>query len=257
MWKESKLLRVWETLYPVGMYLVVSNLLMLVAEMILSDAADTYLVRHILVTAVAFPLVWSYYRNPPAYCIGKVKEAKNFRPSVLLLAAVCGMACSVLLNDLIRLTPLISHSESYRQVSEAFSGGSLFLLIAATCILTPVLEEMLYRGVAYLRLRSWLGILPSAFCSAALFGAMHMNLVQFVYAGLLGFLLAWLMEHFSLAASTAAHIGANLISVLRSEFPGLNNSAGPESAASFVIGALAVWLLLLEERNVHAKKQGK
>lgn len=254
MWKESKLLRVWDVFYPVGMYLVVSNLVMFAAEFFLSSETDTYLIRHIIVTVVTFPLVWSYYRRPPAYCVDKISEAKNRKPLVLLLAVICGMAFSVLLNDLIHLTPLISYSESYQQVSEAFYDGTLFLEIVATCILTPVLEEVLYRGVAYLRLRSWLGVLPSVIGSAVLFGAMHLNMVQFLYAALIGILLAWLMEHFSLAAAIAAHIGANLISILRSEYAFLNFSIFWEIGVSFGISVLIVLILFREKQKNRAKE---
>ena len=56
--------------------------------------------------------------------------------------------------------------------------------------------------------------------SSLLFGAMHMNLVQFLYASILGLLLAWSVEesaHFYGAA--LAHTGANLTAVLRMETP--------------------------------------
>lgn len=54
--------------------------------------------------------------------------------------------------------------------------------------------------------------------SALLFGVLHMNLVQFIYAGILGILLAWFMEkcgHFY--GAFLAHVGANLMAVLRVE----------------------------------------
>ena len=47
-----------------------------------------------------------------------------------------------------------------------------------------------------------------------------MNLVQFVYAGILGILLAWFVEkagHFY--GALLAHIGANLIAVIRVKTP--------------------------------------
>lgn len=54
--------------------------------------------------------------------------------------------------------------------------------------------------------------------SALLFGVLHRNLVQFAYAGLLGLLLAWLMEKSGhLYGVFLAHMGANLVSVLRVE----------------------------------------
>ena len=79
------------------------------------------------------------------------------------------------------------------------------------CLLTPCLEEVLYRGVVYGRLcdlllvnheeqgaeqtqKAWKNRLIAMALSALLFGVLHQNLVQFVYAGALGLMLAWFME---------------------------------------------------------------
>ena len=66
--------------------------------------------------------------------------------------------------------------------------------VVATCILAPVLEEMLFRGII---LRSFLHQYPrnrAILCSAALFGAAHMNIYQFFVALVLGSVLGWLYE---------------------------------------------------------------
>ena len=68
-------------------------------------------------------------------------------------------------------------------------------------------------------------------------------------AGLIGALLAWLMEYFGLTAATSAHVGANLISVLRSEC-GILSLSGMgmggivvETGIAAVLCVLSVWLL--------------
>lgn len=249
MWKNSKWMRIWDVIYPVGMYLVITNIVMFVLGLIAPATSENYIVRHIIVSVVAFPFVWSYYRRPPYYCIGRTEEKKRFLPGRILLAFVAGAASGVALNNLISLTPLVSLSSSYQEVSKAFYGGTLLLEILATCVITPILEEVLYRGTAYQRLRGWLGIWPAVLLSSVLFGAMHLNLVQFLYAGLIGVLLAWLMEHFGLAAAVAAHVGANLISVLRSESHIFSyREAGTagfllETAIAVVFGVLSVVIL--------------
>ena len=203
-------MRVWSVIYPVGMYFVVSNIAMLVLTMFLPAKEETYLLRHIIVTLAAFPVVYSFYQGQ--------KEAPRPKLFSSFFAFFAGALVGAALNNVIALTPLISVSETYQSVSRAFFGGTLFLEIVAVCVLTPALEELLYRGVVYRRLRGWLGVWPSVLFSALLFGLMHANIVQFVYAGLIGILLAWLMEKYGLWAAVSAHIGANLISVLRSEF---------------------------------------
>ena len=248
MQKNSKWVYLWDVIYPVGMYLVISNIVMFLLGLVAPANNENYIVRHIIVSVVSLPFILSYYRRPPVYCI-EVAEKKRIRPEVILLALAAGAAFGVALNNLIGLTPLVSWSASYQEISEAFYGSTLILEILATCVITPILEELLYRGVAYQRLRGWLGILPAILCSSLLFGVMHLNLVQFLYAGLIGALLAWLIEYFGLTAATSAHVGANLISVLRSEC-GILSLSGMgmggivvETGIAAVLCVLSVWLL--------------
>lgn len=254
MQRNSKWMYLWDVIYPVGMYLVISNIVMFLLGLVAPANSENYIVRHMIVSFVSLPFVWSYYRRPPVYCIENT-EKKRIRPEVILLALMAGAAFGIALNNLISLTPLASWSDSYQEVSEAFYGSTLVLEILATCVITPVLEELLYRGVAYQRLRGWLGILPAIFGSSLLFGVMHLNLVQFLYAGLIGALLAWLMEYFGLTAAIAAHVGANLISVLRSEC-GILSLGGMgvggivvEIGIAALLCVLGVWLLSSLERK--------
>lgn len=66
--------------------------------------------------------------------------------------------------------------------------------VTSVCLLAPVLEEMLFRGVI---LRSFLGQYPRSTAigaSALLFGVAHLNIYQFVAAFAIGLLLGWLYE---------------------------------------------------------------
>ncbi len=66
--------------------------------------------------------------------------------------------------------------------------------VIATCLLAPVLEEMLFRGIilrSFLHQYSrWIAIVGSA----ALFGAAHLNIYQFAVGLGAGLLLGWLYE---------------------------------------------------------------
>lgn len=202
-------MNLWNVIFPVAMYFVVSNMAMFLLGMAWKTTDQNYILQHIIVTVVSFPIVISYYIKP------EKKPQKDI--GIYVLAIVCGSAFAIAVNNLISFTPLISQSASYQEVSKAFYGSTLLLEIIATCILTPILEEVLYRGVAYNRLREWLGVRPAIVLSALLFGLMHFNMVQFVYASILGLLLAFVMERFGLIAAILTHASANLICVLNSE----------------------------------------
>lgn len=75
-------------------------------------------------------------------------------------------------------------------VTEAISEMPLSVVLLGGCILGPLCEEVLFRGLLAGRLARY-GQKPAAFVSALLFGLYHANLSQFCYAFLLGLLLAY------------------------------------------------------------------
>lgn len=109
---------------------------------------------------------------------------------ILMLIPALILVNWTLLSVLVSLIPLSRWEQSlFEQMS-----SNDFATIVAGCVLAPVLEEMLFRGIIlrsfllqYSRTGAMLG-------SAALFGLAHLNIYQFVVALLMGIILAWLYE---------------------------------------------------------------
>ena len=197
--KDYKLLRIWEVIYPIGIYFVVTNVVMFVLNLMHTMTNENYMIYQIIATVIAFPFIYAFYRKEDG---GKMANL----PRTILFAAAAGLF-GVVLNNLIGYTGLKETSQSYQEVSAAFYGSTLALEILGTCIIIPFLEELLYRGIVYQRLKAFLGVKTAIVLSAVIFGAMHFNLVQFLYATAVGLFLA----------AMAAHMVTNLVSVLRSE----------------------------------------
>jgi uncharacterized protein len=88
------------------------------------------------------------------------------------------------------LIPLSGYEEA---MFEELGSGTLGAIVL-TCILAPVLEEMLFRGII---LRSFLvqySTRKAIIASAVLFGLAHMNIYQFVVGLVLGTVTGWLYE---------------------------------------------------------------
>lgn len=121
------------------------------------------------------------------------------------------------LNRLISFFP-DSLTDSYAELSESMFSADMWIQVASMVFGAGMLEELLFRGVTYRRLKS---ILPqkkyAAVISAALFGVFHGNFVQFIYAFLLGLVLVYVYEKYkSLAAPMLLHMAANAMSVYMS-----------------------------------------
>lgn len=84
-----------------------------------------------------------------------------------------------------------------------------------TCLIAPMIEEILFRGVLFPALRGRLPFWQAAALSGLFFGALHANWVSFLPIASLGMLLAYLYEATgSLYASIAVHAMHNGIMVL-------------------------------------------
>lgn len=244
---NSPIFRAINIIYPVFVYFVAINLSMSLFTMLASflgaDPREQYMSLQTAAVAVTIPFIARYYqkdKNEPTVFwehmnleIGKKSMAKRITNGILMF--LCGAVVGLALNNVLILSSLEEISPGYQQVNEQFfSGGILFELLGA-CLLTPFLEELLYRGVVYGRLcdllildnekktatgrkRERVSRILAMVISALLFGVIHRNLVQFIYAGILGIFLAWLMErtgHFY--GAFLAHMGANFLAVLRVE----------------------------------------
>ena len=67
-------------------------------------------------------------------------------------------------------------------------------MILAVCIVGPIAEELVFRGMIFGKLRRAFSFWPAAIISGIMFGVFHMNIMQGVYASVLGVLLAYVYE---------------------------------------------------------------
>ncbi len=261
-YNHSIIFQSWNVIYPVLIYFVVINLAMSLFAMLASflgaDYQKLYMALQAAATAAALPFLFRFYqrdqKGPATFWARMGREfarktpAQKFRNGLLMFLS--GAAAGMALNNIIALTALEEISKGYQEAAGHFFAGGMFFELLGACLLTPLAEELLYRGIVYGRLHSLLSLnhkpserpadsgqkqetraisggkqgtrirITAIAMSSLLFGAMHMNLVQFLYASILGLLLAWSVEesaHFYGAA--LAHTGANLTAVLRMETP--------------------------------------
>ena len=79
------------------------------------------------------------------------------------------------------------------------------------CILSPVVEEFLFRRVLYDLLYRYTGFPAASVISSFVFGAYHMNMIQGVYGFIMGMIFCALYRRdHRIAVPIALHIGANL-----------------------------------------------
>jgi len=173
---------------------------------------------------------------------GRHSRPTRFGPAEAL-AVILGAAClSRGVNLLIGLTPLPWLFPGYEEVSELIYAGSLVSQIAASVFSAALLEELLMRGLLYNRMKAGLrNVKLAMLVNALVFGLFHGNVVQGVYAAILGLFFVQIYERYqSLWPAVLAHMAANATSVLMEEYTWFN-----EIAENLVVYYLQTVLFLL------------
>ena len=102
----------------------------------------------------------------------------------IVLSGVCG--CFVL-NGIVVMVQLNKIVTSYDSVAQSLYGGNILLIAVQMIIMAPAAEELLFRGLLYQGLQNISGKVIAALVSSLLFGLLHGNLLQGVYAFIQGF----------------------------------------------------------------------
>jgi membrane protease YdiL (CAAX protease family) len=127
-----------------------------------------------------------------------------------IVVILFGTGLSAVINMLTSYLPI--ESETYNSLETMFTSASPFIQLTAICIIGPIAEELLFRGIIYRRLRDFTGTVWAAVLSGIIFGVVHGNLVQGIYAGLFGIVLALLYEHYgTIWIVIAVHVVNNLL----------------------------------------------
>lgn len=224
--------KLWQIIYPIGIYYVVSSLMYFVLGLFMGDEQQTYMLRQLVCSAATIPATMSFYKQDKiaeqvVYGTEKEKlDTKWLRDAVL--AAVGAVTLGIAVNNIIAMTPLVQMSEGFQEANQSFFAGTVVFELLGSCLVIPIAEELLFRGVVYKRLKLYFGVTPALIGSALIFGIMHVNLVQFLYAAVIGLFLAFVLEKTGkLSMAVFGHIAANLAAVLRTETGWLDFSFYP------------------------------
>jgi len=221
--------RIWRVIFPVLILIAVSGVVELFALFIstvsgivfewlgkATIAAEIHLFiinnaywRDLLSTVINCIIFFVIWRKAhTTYSVNKI----TFMTFVMLVGMSIGL-CYVF-EYIINIMDLIRFFPSYEDFSNQIFSGSIPFQILAIGICAPIMEELCFRGIVFDRLKclmpTWLAILVSS----VLFGIIHMNLFQCLYATVLGVALALIyVRYHNLLAPIIAHMAFNLAAV--------------------------------------------
>ena len=158
---------------------------------------------------------------------------------------ICAVGCNILVGVVMILFPIPAQvMAEHTEVMQALSGTNLGLAMLGGCVAAPVIEEVVYRGLAYRYARTALPRVAAVLWSALLFGAAHGNLLQSSYAFAVGLVLAVVFE---MSRSLWAAILFHMVFNFSNYFIGLffMGDSYDQLAVTGAIGVLFVYYSLL------------
>ena len=192
------------------------------------NSVETYYNYTIFLTGLTgilamIPALYFYRRDKVRRIAGGLIPAQKKVPLSLLeiiLLLLAGAGLAQYGNFLMAILQSFINSSAYQEsMTRITEGKSLFMMIFWMGIVAPAAEEMIFRWLIYLRLRDHFSVLVSAVISAAFFGIYHGNVLQAVYAFVLGGISAWFLEMGGNKwTSVLMHIGANTWILIFSEY---------------------------------------
>ena len=116
------------------------------------------------------------------------------------------------MNLLLLLSGVIGQSEAYQAVAESQYAPWLPIGLVCYGLVSPIAEELLFRGILFVRLRRFVEPVGALLFSAALFAFYHGNIVQGIYGFVIGCFLGYIYEYFGdFRMTVAVHMIANLV----------------------------------------------
>lgn len=141
------------------------------------------------------------------------RKAPVFSARSYIFPALFGASGAVFFNLLLAFSRLPELFPTVSTLEPAAVQSSVLLGALVTCLITPLIEELVFRGYGFFLLRREFGFPGAALLSAAAFGLFHGDVSQSLYGFCMGLLLAHTAEQYrSLHACILFHICANVTS---------------------------------------------
>ena len=250
-WILKKILyTVWDCIYPVVTYLLITSLAFLVP--VLPGEVYTLLPMidfsnaMILNSLAAIILIFTWFGIIYTSKSGEKKEpigmAALFSTKLkdYVFIGWLGISLGICLSVAVSIFGISEQDEAFKQVNELIESQPFWLKIASVGIIIPIQEELMYRGLIYKNIEQRYDHIKAAVISSTVFAVMHMNLSQGIYAFLMGFVLAFIYQKTkNIYACITFHCSANIFAV----FVSTNTVKGFLMENAYVIPAVLLCML--------------
>ncbi len=119
----------------------------------------------------------------------------KFRPAVVIPLLLMGVGFSLLLNQLVSVIPFPeSWMLAYENSVIPMNPDNCVFTVIFAIIVAPIVEEVVFRALAYTKLKRAMPAVVAAVLLSVVFGLIHGSLIQMVTIPFLGLVLVWVLE---------------------------------------------------------------
>jgi len=193
----------------------ITSLVLNIAGLDLENDLLFYLAFNIFVPVLSYGLFIGYMVYKKGFSLDQIIGIRKIKTTIyikvffLFLGYLCLLG---VVNNLIQL--IIPISDEILQAFDTSFGGNYLLVLTAVCLIAPITEETIFRGIVLKSFSSRMSRWKAIILSALLFGFFHLNVWQGISAFFLGLLLGWLyIKTGALKLAIFAHAANNFIAV--------------------------------------------
>lgn len=159
---------------------------------------------------LTFVIIFKVRKKKPLLEMGITKIPLSQVPVLILFGLSLNMFISVFLS----MIPFPeSWVESYNTSTGVIAEAGIVITLLTTLVCAPIVEEITFRGLMYSRLCKGMPMFAAMLISSWIFGVVHGNVIQMLYAALLGYIICYTrVKYQSLTACILVHFGFNLFS---------------------------------------------
>lgn len=221
--------KIWNILKPFIMYYVIYSAAFILilslcqavaqrlgsvyqSELVNNSETVTGLVSGLSMIIAVLPLIPMLRAELAEHGGSSQEKSRCCSVPAVCLTVLLAVTASLGLNSLLAMTGLVKSSAAYQDVARQQYGvvfGAGMILFG---LISPITEEIVFRGLIFNRMRRYCPHMTAVILSGVLFGFYHGNLVQGLYGGCMGILMAYLYERMhSFLIPCLFHATANLM----------------------------------------------
>lgn len=172
-------------------------------------------VTAISLVIIGFPIYYLLMKRVPDSPKGPVVKLKLSSFIKIFFICVASMYITNFFSTILTyLIAIIKGEELVNPAAQAILNGNFFITLVYAAVVAPIIEEMIFRKILLDKVRRF-GDIPAILITGIAFGLFHLNLSQFFYATVLGFIFAYVtIRTNTIVYSIILHMMINFLSTM-------------------------------------------